>query len=336
MKKAIGILMCVALGWSVFAAGTEEVSSSASGPSGTITLYTSVPQPIADKIQADFNEKNPKITLEVFRSGTSGVVAKVMTEKEAGEIMADLLWVAEPSTYESFKDQGLLHKISPKGAEDLSDGMKDPQGYYYAGRLINMIIGYNPNLVSSPPRNWDDLLDNEYQGKLGMPSPLRSGAAVAAVHTLTDAYGWDYFEQFRANGGVQAKNNGTVRDAISSGEFKAGIFLDYMARAAKQSGSPLDYVWPADGAVFIPSPIAVVETSSNKDAAVVFVEYVLSQEGQQTLVELGNFIPVRGDVDPPAGTPGLNDIKHLPTDWTSIQGDLPSLTDRWTSLFGEQ
>ena len=109
----------------LFAVGEQETATGALG--GTITLYTSVPQPIADKIQADFQSKFPDITLDVFRSGTSAVTAKIATEKEAGEIQADLVWVAEPSTYEDFKDQDLLLKFTPPEAGNLPGEMKDPE-----------------------------------------------------------------------------------------------------------------------------------------------------------------------------------------------------------------
>jgi len=317
----------------LFAVGGQEVDTEGLG--GTITLYTSVPQPIADKIQADFQTKFPAITLEVFRSGTSAVTAKIATEKEAGGIQADLVWVAEPSTYEDYKDQDLLLKFSPSEAKNLPKEMKDPEGYYYAGRLINMIIGYNTS-VSNPPKRWPDLLKPEYGGKLGFPSPLRSGAAEAAVKTLADKYGWDYFEDFKANRGVQIANNSTVRDMLATGELTVGVLLDYMVRGAKTKGSPMDYVWPEDGAVFIPSPIGVFNASRNQDAAIVFVDYVISQDGQKTMVELGDFIPVRTDVDPPAETPSLGKIKKLPTDWKAVQEMRQDTKDRWTTLFGEQ
>ncbi|RKX74789.1 MAG: hypothetical protein DRP87_16115 [Spirochaetes bacterium] len=146
--------------------------------------------------------------------------------------------------------------------------MKDPEGYYYASRLINMIIGYNTS-VSSPPKEWPDLLKPAYGGKLGFPSPLR-------------------------------------------------------------------YVWPEDGAVFIPSPIAIFKDSKNSEAAKVFIDYIISREGQKTMVELGDFIPVRTDVDPPAGTPSLGEIEKLPTDWKSVQRMRQDTKDRWTTLFGEE
>lgn len=304
-------------------------------PSGTITLYTSVPQPIADKIQADFNERFPDITLEVFRAGTSEVVTKISTEKEAGAIQADLVWVAEPSTYEDFKDEDLLLQFTPEGADALSAEMKDPDGYYYAGRLINMVIGYNTD-VETPPAGWQDMLNDAYEdGRVAFPTPLRSGAAEAAVRALVDQFGWEYFEDFHASGGIQVQNNSAARDQLATGELQVSALLDYIVRGAMKEGSPVDYVFPEEGTVMIPSPVAIFTASENPEAAQVFVEFVISQEGQQTLVELGDFYPVRGDVDPPEGAPPLSEIEQMPIDWQAVQENRQDTKDRWTAIFGE-
>lgn len=331
-KRLILVFLIVLLAVSFsFAAGEQDESEKAAG-GGSIILYTSVPQPIVDKVQEDFMNKYPGITLDVFRSGTSSVVAKLMTEKEAGAILADLVWVADPSTYEDFKDQNLLYKFTPKEADSIGSDMKDPEGYYYAGRLINMIIAYNTLSVKNPPGNWKDVLNSNY--KLGFPTPLRSGAAIAAVKTLIDDYGWNFFEEFKSLGGKQIKSNSTVRDMIVTGELDVGIMLDYMVRPLIKKGSPIAYIWPADGAVFIPSPIAVLESSKNKEAAEIFVNYILSKDGQGTLVEMGSFIPVRKDVDPPEGTPTLDTIKKLPTDWKKVKEERQNIKDKWVEIFG--
>lgn len=331
MKRFVSLTLCIIVLTGIFFVheGQSETAK------GQIALYTSVPQPIVDKIQNDFQTKYPEITLDVFRSGTSEVVTKLMTEKEAGEIMADLVWVAEPSTYEDFKAQDLLLQFTPEGADVLPAEMKDPDGFYYAGRLINMIVAYNTNLVSDAPKGWQDLLNPELKGKIGFPTPLRSGAAEASVKTLVDAFGWKFFEDFLANGGKQVKNNSTARDMVSTGELAAGALLDYMALSAKAKGSPIDYIWPEEGAIFIPSPVAIMKDSKNPEAAKVFMNYVLSKEGQETLVELGSFIPVRPDVDPPAGAPALDKINRLPTDWKSVREERQTTKDKWTEMFGE-
>ena len=330
MKRYAFVVFCMFV-VSLLAVYAGEIEAA----QGQIALYTSVPQPIADKIQNDFQTKYPEITLDIFRAGTSEVVAKIMTEKEAGEIMADLVWVAEPSTYEDFKDQDMLLQFTPEEAEALPAEMKDPDGFYYAGRLINMIIAYNTTLVSDPPQGWLDLLKPEFKGKIGFPTPLRSGAAEASVKTLVDAFGWKYFEDFIANGGIQAKNNSTARDMISTGELAVGALLDYMAIEAKEKGSPVEYVWPVEGAIFIPSPIAIMKSSKNPEAAKTFINYVVSHEGQVTMVELGHFIPIRADVEPPAGAPALDEINRLSTNWKAVQQERQDTKDRWEDMFGE-
>lgn len=326
----MALLLCIPL-LGLSAGGTSEETT---GPHGTITLYTSVPQPIVDRLQAEFSESYPQITLDVFRSGTSAVITKLMTEKEAGSIMADLLWVAEPSTYELLDEQGLLYQFTPKEASALSESMKDPQGCYYAARQINMVIAYNPQKVKNPPTSWKDLIEGDY-GKMGFPTPLRSGAALASVSTIVDTYGWDYFEAFKAKGGIQVKSNSTSRDMVVTGELDVGVLLDYMVRPLKAKGSPIEYVWPEEGTVFIPSPIAILKNSKNYEASRLFVDYILSPEGQQVVVEVGDFYPVREDVAPPAGAPDLGSVPCMDTDWVSVKDSTDTIYARWSEIFGE-
>lgn len=306
------------------------------GPSGQIILYTSVPLDIINEIRADFMARYPDINLEIFRGKTGDVMARVDAELKAGEVIADLLWVAEPSTYEVLKAQDAFMMFTPAEVDALPAEMCDPEGYYYAGRLINMVLAYNTAEVTTPPQSWNDLLDPAYNGRLGFAS-VTSGSNLATVGMLTTDpdFGWDYMQAVKDNGAIQVSGNGTVRNSLSSGEFLAGWVLDYMIRVAKADGAPVDYVWPTEGAAFIPSPIAIFADTDNPDAAKLFVDYVLSVEGQQTLVEQGSFIPVRADVDPPTGAPNLDEIKRLDVDWTWIATNQEQIKEDWNAIFGD-
>ena len=55
-----------------------------------------------------FDEKWPDVQVDVFRSGTEEVVSKVLAEKEAGSVLADVLLVADDVTFETLKEQDLL------------------------------------------------------------------------------------------------------------------------------------------------------------------------------------------------------------------------------------
>lgn len=313
-----------------------EVTPPPAGPSGQIILYTSVPLGIINEIRADFMAKYPEIKLEIFRGATGDVMARVDAEMTRGEVLADLLWVAEPSTYEVLKGEGVLLQFTPTEADALPKELRDPDGYYYAGRLINMVLAYNTAEVTTPPSSWKDLLNSEFEGRVGFATTT-AGSALATVGMLAEHpdFGWEFLEALKAHGAVQVNNNSTVRENLSTGELLAGWVLDYMIRQAKADGAPLDYVWPEEGAAFIPSPIAIFASSDNPATANVFVDYVLSVDGQQTLVEKGNFIPVRADVDPPPDTLGLDEIARLPADWAWIAENQEQIKDGFMAIFGE-
>jgi iron(III) transport system substrate-binding protein len=79
----------------------------------------------------------------------------------------------------------------------------------------------------------------------------------------------------------------------------------------QKSGAPVDFVWPTDGAVSIPSPVAIIKGSKNIEASKAFVDFTLSKKGQELLVKDG-VIPVRPDVAPPKGMPTADKIKMIP------------------------
>lgn len=313
-----------------------EVEPATSGPSGQIILYTSVPLDIINGIRADFMAKYPDIKLEIFRGKTGDVMARVDAEMKAGEVLADLLWVAEPSTYEVLKQADVLIQFTPVEVDAVPEEFRDADGYYYAGRLINMVLAYNTAEVTTPPSSWKDLLSAEFEGRLGFATTASgSGLATAGMLAPNPDLGWSFFEELYANGAIQVANNSSVREMLSTGEFKVGWVLDYMVRQAMADGAPIDYVWPAEGAAFIPSPIAIFKSSDNPEAAKFFVDYVISVDGQKTLVELGSFIPVRADVDPPPGTPSLDEITRLPVDWEWIANNQEQIKENFNAIFGD-
>ena len=90
-------------------AASEEASEEASQDlSGSITLYTSQPEEDIQAMIDGFNEKWPDIQVDVFRSGTEEVVSKVLAEKQAGSVLADVLLVADNVTFETLKEHDLL------------------------------------------------------------------------------------------------------------------------------------------------------------------------------------------------------------------------------------
>jgi len=281
-------------------------------------IYTSVPQNVIDLLQDAYQTANPGYTLEVFRGGTSAILARVAAERQAGGIAADLIWVADPSEIVGLKAEGLLLEHISAETEALPAAYRDVDNQFFAGRVLGMVIAYNTLLVSEAerPTSWRDLLEPRFANMVGFPTPVNSGAAMVTVGSLlqNEEFGEEFFAALGANGVRQLQNNGAAAQVTASGEMMAAVGLDFQIRTLQAEGSPIAYVYPADGGVFIPSPIAIFKDAPNQAAARHFVDYILSAEGQSTLVREANFIPARNDIPVPEGVPDLSSIVMLDID----------------------
>ena len=330
MRKFIALILLV----SVLTIG---LALTGAAQNKTLTLYTSVPTEIITKVAKAFEAENPDIKVDVFRSGTGTITAKIAAEEEAGDVKADVVWVADFAYYETLKERDLLMKYRSPAAGSIPDSLKDPEGYYYGARMITMIIAYNTNFVDEPPTTWKGLLDDKWEGLIGMANPLYSGAALDTVGSITMNYGLEFYRELRANGASVVRGNSGTARSISSGEFPVGITLDYIVRNQKAEGSPIETVYPDDGAVAIPSPIGIISNTDAPEAAKTFLDFAVAREGQETLRELGSFIPVIPGMTPPAGAPSLEELtdSSLPIDWGFIRRNTEWLRDEFTKIMLE-
>jgi len=305
----------------------------ASGASN-VTLYTSVPQPIVDAIIIAFEAANPGLKLQAYRASTSNVLAKLMAEHEGGRVTADVIWVADAAVYENLKDQGILQRYESTHAKLIPAVYKDADLYYYHARLTNVVIGYNTRFIKGDliPTSWHDLANPKFRNKIGLSTPERSGAFLVAASALVNhpEFGWSFFEKTHANGAVYDSNNGVLQK-VATGELLLGVVLDFQVREMKEQGSPVDYVWPKEGAVLAPSPVAILAKGPNQAGARTLVDFLLSKEGQSKLAEL-SVIPVRADVPAPQGVSSLQDAVHMKVDWAWTAANQATLIQRFNAL----
>jgi iron(III) transport system substrate-binding protein len=168
-----------------------------------------------------------------------------------------------------------------------------------------------------------------------MPSPLYSGAAAIHMAALLaqPALGLPYYEALARNGAIAVRGNGAVATAVAGGQKLYGVLVDFMALNAKAKGSPVDFVFPAEGVTAVTEPVAILRTARNPDAARAFVDYLLSREGQALAVRQG-YLPARKDVAPPPGFPRVDSVRILPVDIPAYLAGDEANKKRFADLFG--
>lgn len=277
-----------------------------------LVLYTSQPNEDAQATVDGFKAANPGVEVEWVRDGTTKIMAKLMAEIEAGNPVADVLLIADTVTLERMKQAGQLLAYKSPEASNFDAALYDADGHYYSTKLITTGIMYN-TAAALKPASWKDLTKPEAKGLVAMPSPLTSGAALIHAQTLTgvDGLGWDYYKALKMNGAAASGGNGGVLKAVASGEKAYGVVVDYLPIREKAKGAPVEFVFPEEGVSAVTEPVAILSSTKNADAAKKFVDYVLSEKGQEGFLKLG-YIPARNGVALPEGFPSRDSIKVLP------------------------
>lgn len=325
-------LVLTMLGFVIAGCGSSDKSTDtakADGPKGTLMIYTSIYPDIIESVKPALAKAFPNLDIQWFQGGTEKVVTKISGEAAANKVQADLLMVADPSYYLTLKDKNLLLKYDAPNRKDVKVN-KDDEGYWTGVRISNMVIAYNTSKVSEAdaPKSWKDLLDPKWKGRIAMPSPLLSGTAYVAAGALSDKYGWDYFQALKENGLKVEEGNSAIQNKLITGEYLAVVILEENILKMAAKGEPVKVIYPEDGTIVIPSPVAIMNTSQNKEAAQAVLNWWLSKEGQQAIVK-GWMHSVRDDVEPPKGAPALKTFieKAIKPDWAKLSKECETIKD---------
>jgi iron(III) transport system substrate-binding protein len=170
----------------------------------------------------------------------------------------------------------------------------DPERYWFGTALSGFGIVYNRDFLERlgvpEPRRWEDLADARLAGAVTLVNPAQSGSVTTALEAIIQRLGWErgwqIIRRMSANARSVASSAPKVPLDVSAGDSAAGPCIDfygrYQAQAIADAGDPgrLGYVDPKGETVIDPDPIALLSNAPNRETAIAFVEFVLSDEGQ--------------------------------------------------------
>lgn len=275
-----------------------------------LVLITPVAKTLTDPTLADFakmaKEKwNVTVKTSSLAAGTPVAYGRIVEWK--GRPQADIFWGGESALFDKLADQSLLVKLElPKALLDaIPDSigkprpipLKDPRGFWTGTVLEPYGLVYNPTLYKrlglEPPKDWDDLLHPKLKGNVAQCAPTRSSSSHATYEVILqrdgDDKGWVFLKRLAANTGIFTARSRDVPSVVAKGEFAAGFAVpSYMAFEDRLGGFDIKFVAPKT-AWITPEPIAVLAGAKHPKAAKAFIEYLLSERGQQVSMGRGVF-----------------------------------------------
>lgn len=310
----------------------DTVDMAAAKREGTVSWYTSTPVATAQKI-ANLFQAETGIKVQLFRSGGSAVLRRFLQEAEAGRVAADVVTISDPAAASALIKRDLLVPFRPKHFDKIPDEVKDPQGRHIAQRLNLVGIVVRTDRGLELPKSWLDLTQPRYKGQMVMPDPSFTAIQLMVVGTLSQKYGWGFYEKLRANDTMIVQGHQQVSDTLKRGErVIAAEGLDSYTWEDRQAGHKVQTLFPADGAFAIAAPTLVIKGSPHPNAAKALAEFMIGDTVQRLFPGEGIY-GARSDVDPPGGNPRLSALKLLPVDYDYIEKEATKIKQRFNEIF---
>ncbi|OGP26685.1 MAG: hypothetical protein A2038_09250 [Deltaproteobacteria bacterium GWA2_57_13] len=264
---------------------------------GQVVWYTTMNVSQSKPVVDAFQKKYPFLEAVLYRSGGGALVNRVLIEARAGKYIWDIVG-GRGEMIQAFKEKNLLASYVSPEAQMIDSDLFDKQGYWYTYYVVPVVLGYNTNLVKREeiPKGYADLLEPRWKGgKISLDTE-----AYLLFQGLISSWGKEkalsYMKQLAAQEPVMMRGTTERITMAAAGEYPLVITYAHSLQRMVSQGASIDWVALEPVVVEI-DPIMISAKASHPNAARLFLNFLLSKEGQEMLVWFER-VPIRRDVQP--------------------------------------
>ena len=263
----------------------QQVLEAGARKEGALMIYTTGTQiqPLIDR----FRQIYAYLDAQMPRATSEDVARKVIEEYGAGVFQVD---VFELSSYGLIvpREQGILQPYGTPQAAEFASSAIEPNRMWISARESYVGIGYNTSIIKpeDAPKSYQDLLDPKWKDRMAISYSMSTTANVIGAMVLT--HGADYVRKLgRQNNRVYPLLGRALANLTISGEAPLSwTTYDSHVMASRQQGAPI--AWNAPGPVPVTdTSLALASKSPHPFAAMLFIDFALSREGQEMYQKLG-------------------------------------------------
>jgi iron(III) transport system substrate-binding protein len=305
---------------------------------GGVVVYATNPEAPAMKVFAEFNKRFPKIKVNYTRLQAGALYAKVSAERQAKTYTVDAMQLSDMGMVLDFqKKGGYVHYVSPELSAYKPEYKSKPEGLWTWGALGPAGIAYNPTVVppDQAPKTWEEALDPKWTDGITV-KVSNSGLQHVSWFELRRIYGADYWKKFGQLKPKAFDSYVQQYDRLVNQQDKIihtaqyGGYLEWKAK-----GAPVAFVIPEAGMPATPESWGMVSDGPHPNAARLFMDWLLSEQGQKAISDnLYEHSARQGAAPPPGGEP-LDKIKLLmPEDWAKFLTSRTEFAREWDKMTG--
>ena len=280
-----------------------------------VIVYSTTDSKAANPLIKAFETKYPGVVIEFHDMNSTEVYSRYTSEQASGSNSADVVWSSSMDSAVRLATNYAAEYASPEipGLPSWAVWNKSAYGTTYEPT----VFVYNTRLIkeSEVPRTHADL------AKLVKSEPARFRNKVTTYDIEKSAVGymlaaqdarqnpeayWEFVKGVGAANLVLQSSTGTMMERISSGENLIGYnILGSYAETRAASDKAIGVAYPTDYTLVLSRIAFISKRASNPNAARVFLDFMLSREGQDVLANQSQLASIRADVD------GDNDVDGI-------------------------
>jgi iron(III) transport system substrate-binding protein len=302
---------------------------------GKLILYGVGTMDLFEPIRAAFASRFPGIEVQGVDQRGRETREKVVAEQQSQNYVGDVA-ISGTDTQAELAGLGYTEAYQPVEIANAIPGLV-PAGGVMSPRTITIFtIAINTNLVppDQEPKTWMDALDPKWKGKVAMDDPRGSGPGGTIISGLDYLYGQDIEQKIADLKPFFAPQAGPIWTALDRGEYAIYLSSGHTdVISNRRAGAPVKQIDPSDGVGVTPIGQSLLKNAPHPNAAKLWIEWSLSDEGQNLLAQQG-YAVVRKGVKAAEPEANLEGVKFLPRDDDNTKLQLiPERTKRWDALF---
>ena len=297
---------------------------------GRMMLYTtSVLEGVIEPLLAAFKEEYPFIEVQVHRDGSAEIAARILEEYAAGRHDVDVVELEPGQLSELYNLEHIVPFYTPE-AEAFSEEALGIDNAWITTRESHYGVGYNTQALSESeiPKTVEDLLDERWQGEIA----LSPGTGVRWLGAYVEN-GYEDVMKGLADQDVTVHNvsGRALVDLVISGEVLLNPHANYAhVMVSKEAGAPLEWA-PLEPTFISTGALAMPAEPANPHAALLWIDYALSEEGQQIYVDQSYHVRREGLED----AVGEVDYETIPEPTVEPGESYNDLYTTWDQMFTE-